>query len=106
MTASTRIIEGSGITVTPSWVLMTSATTRPTWLFIRVTPHLFDEVLSDLYGLSAVRKAVTGSAPSGSAGSGRRGWRRNGSWPGPGRPRTAGAWRRAATTAAAARGPP
>src|SRR6185369_16163580 len=46
--ASTRIIEGSGMTRTLGLVFMTSATTLPTWLFISVNPHMFEAVLSDL----------------------------------------------------------
>ena len=40
--------------MTPSLWLITSATTAPTWLFIKVTPHLFEAVLSDLNALSVV----------------------------------------------------
>ena len=47
-------MEGSGVIVTPSLSLITLATTAPTWLFIRVTPHRFDAVLSDLNALSVV----------------------------------------------------
>ena len=43
------------MTVTPGLLFIASATTAPTWLFIRVTPHLFDAVLSDLNGLSVRR---------------------------------------------------
>src|SRR6185369_8773957 len=102
---STRIIDGSGVMVTLGLCDMTSATIAPTWLFIKVKPHMFDAVLLALNGLSAVLKVVTGSAPSVSADSARTGCLRNGSWLGRGRPRTAWAWRRAVTTAAAACAP-
>ena len=63
--ASTRIIDGSGVIVTFSFVPITSATTAPTWLFISVKPHMFDAVLSTLNGLAGgLELAVTGSAPS------------------------------------------
>jgi hypothetical protein len=51
--ASTRIIEGSGVTVTFGLSRITSATTTPTWLFISVKPHMLEAVLLDLNGLSA-----------------------------------------------------
>src|SRR6516225_8152317 len=101
--ASTRIIDGSGVIVTLGLCDMTSAIIAPTWLFINVKPHMFDAVLSALNGLSAVLKVVvTGSAPSVSADSAQTGCLRNGSWLGRGRPRSASAWHRAATTAAVA----
>src|SRR5689334_23427354 len=62
-TASTRIIDGSGVTVTLSLVSMTCAITAPTWLFMSVKPHLFDAVLSDLNGLSAVLNDVISDSP-------------------------------------------
>ena len=48
---------------------MTWATTAPTWLFISVTPHWLEAVLSDLNGDSAVLNlgVVTGPAPSGTS---------------------------------------
>ena len=57
--------------VTFGFLPMTWATTAPTWLFIRVTPAMFEAVWSDLYGLSEVWKVVTGQAPSVRPGSGR-----------------------------------
>ena len=36
----------------------TYATTAPTWLFIKVTPHLFEAVLSALNALSVVAYVV------------------------------------------------
>jgi hypothetical protein len=45
---STRIIEGSSVTLTFGLLFITSATTWPTWLFISVTPAMFEEVGSDL----------------------------------------------------------
>ena len=51
--------------VTPSLLLITSATTAPTWLFIRVTPHLFEGVLSDLNALSVVAYVVGGRLVAG-----------------------------------------
>jgi hypothetical protein len=56
---SIRIIDGSGVTVTLSSRSSTWAMSAPTWLFIRVNPHMFEAVLSDLNGLSAVVNAVT-----------------------------------------------
>src|SRR5580704_11592003 len=100
--ASTRIMDGSHITVTLGLVAITCATISPTWLFISVTPHLLDGVLSDLNGLSVA--VVIARAPSGCPGRDRSGCRRNGSWRRPGRPRTGPACARAATTAAAGSG--
>src|SRR3984957_7705097 len=79
--ASTRIIDGRKRTLTLGLVAMTCATTAPIWLFISVTPHWLEAVLSDLYGDSAVLNlgVVTGSAPSGLRGGGRRECRRTGS---------------------------
>src|SRR5260370_23153472 len=96
-TASTRIIDGSGVTVTFGLVLMTWAITAPTWLFMSVKPHLLDAVLSDLNGLSAVLKMVTVPAPSVRPGLARTRFRQSGSWRRPGRPRTGAAWNPAAT---------
>src|SRR5262245_38398738 len=105
--ASTRIIDGSGVIVTLGLCDITSATIAPTWLFIKVNPHLFEAVLSALNGLSAVLKVVvTGSAPLVSADRVRRVGRRSGSWPGRARPRSGAAWRRTETRSAAASGPP
>src|SRR5882757_11301458 len=93
--ASTRIMDGSGVILTLSFVAITSAMIAPTWLFINVKPHMFEAVLLTLNGLSAVLKVVvTGSAPSGYPDSDRPGLRRSGSWPGRDRPRSATAWRR------------
>src|ERR1700761_1128914 len=48
---------------------MTCATTAPIWLFISVTPHLLDAVLSDLNGLSLVlNDVISGSSPIGDGG--------------------------------------
>src|SRR5512133_44878 len=63
--ASTRIIDGSGVTETLSLVAMTCAITAPTWLFMSVKPHLLDAVLSDLNGLSAVLNDVISGSFSG-----------------------------------------
>src|ERR1700684_1221485 len=100
-------MDGSARIVTFGWVAMTCATTAPTWLFIRVTPHWLEAVLSDLYGDSEVLNlgVVTGPAPSGRRGAGRSRRRRTGSWRRRGCLRTSAAWRRSATTAAAACGP-
>ena len=63
--ASTRIIDGSGVTLTLGLVLITSATTTPTWLFISVKPHMLDAVLSTLErALSHRERVVTAPAPS------------------------------------------
>src|SRR5579863_5192457 len=97
-------MDGSHITVTFGLVAITWATISPTWLFIRVKPHLLDGVLSDLNGLGAT--VVIARAPSGRPGVDRSRCRRSGSWPRPGRPRSAAAWPPAATTAAAGCAPP
>src|SRR4051794_5840402 len=97
-TASTRIIEGSGVIVTFSCWPITCATIAPTWLFISVNPHMLDAVLSDLSGLSAVLKPlteVTGPAPSVLADPDPTGSRRTGSWRGRDRPRSVAVARRA-----------
>ena len=44
---STRIIEGYSVSSTPSLSPMTSATTWPFWLFIRVTPHMLENSVAD-----------------------------------------------------------
>src|SRR5918998_4771984 len=62
--ASTRIIEGSGVTVTLSLVAITCAIRAPTWLFISVKPHMLEAVLLVLNGLSDDVNVVTGPAPS------------------------------------------
>src|SRR5215469_6004814 len=99
-------MDGRYRTFTFGLVDMTCATTAPTWLFISVKPHWLDAVLSDLNGLSAVLNVVTGPAPSVRLGAGRSRFRRTGSWRRPGRPRSAAASGRAATTAAASCAPP
>src|ERR1700677_1740925 len=99
-------MDGSARTDTLSLVAMTWATTAPIWLFISVTPHWLEAVLSDLNGDSAVLNlgVVTAPAPSGHRGGGRGECRRTGSWRRRGRPRTAAAWRRSGTRAAGACG--
>ncbi len=66
-------MDGRARTDTLSLAAMTWATTAPIWLFISVTPHWLEAVLSDLNGDSAVLNlgVVTGSAPSGLRGGGR-----------------------------------
>src|ERR1700749_1532957 len=95
-------MDGRARTDTLPLVAMTWDTTAPIWLFISVTPHWLEAVLSDLNGDSAVLNlgVVTGSAPSVRPGAGRSRCRRTGSWRRPGRPRSAAASGRAWTTAA------
>src|SRR5215471_2835964 len=103
-TASTRIMDGSGVTVTLGLVAMTWAITAPTWLFMSVNPHLLDAVLSDLNGLSAVLNVVTVPAPPAVPGVCRSGFPRSGSCTHPGHPRIVAASGRAATRSAAGYG--
>src|SRR5580704_13765952 len=97
-------MDGRARTDTLSLAAMTWATTAPIWLFISVTPHWLEAVLSDLNGDSEVLNlgVVTGPAPSARRGGGRSGCRRTGPLRRRGCPRSAAAWRRSATTAAAA----